>query len=125
MKTDDELTFSEKRQVAIVDMLLSEPAPVHETSSLDDWTLSLIPQSSIRTEASILGELIEELNKENKQLKESVKSLAFSKEQEYQKCLKYITSETAHFNKYIKQLQEEYQVLEKKNQELEQSKEYS
>ena len=125
LKTDDELSFSEKRQVELVDWLLGEPAPVHETSSLDSWSLGLIPQSPIRTEASTLSELIEELDKENKQLKESVKSLAFSRENDYQECLKHITSETAHFNKCIKQLQEEYQVLERKNQELERSKEYS
>lgn len=125
LKADNELSFSEKRQVELVDWLLGEPAPVHETSSLDSWSLGLIPQSPIRTEASTLSELIEELDKENKQLKESVKSLAFSRENDYQECLKHITSETAHFNKCIKQLQEEYQVLERKNQELERSKEYS
>ena len=102
LKTDDELTFSEKRQVELVDWLLSEPTQEHHLTAY-----------------------VHELEQENKQLKESIKSLAFSKEQEYQECLKYITLETAHFNKCIKQLQEEYQVLEKKNQELEQSKEYS
>lgn len=113
LKTDNELSFSEKRQVALIDWLLGEPASVHETSSL------------VRTEASTLNELVEELDKENKQLKDSVKSLTFSRENDYQECLKYITSEKTHLDKWIKQLQEKYQVLEKKNQELEQIKEYN
>ena len=77
LKADEELTFSEKRQVALVDWLLSEPAPatVHETSSLDDWTLSLIPQSPdfrLNTEASTLNELVEELERKNEQLFEQL-----------------------------------------------------
>ena len=77
LKTDNELSFSEKRQVALVDWLLSEPAPatVHETSSLDDWTLSLIPQSPdfrLNTEASTLNELVEELERKNEQLFEQL-----------------------------------------------------
>ena len=105
LKTDDELSFSEKQQVALVDMLL-EPALT-------------------------LSELVEKLEQENKRLKESVKSLALLKENDYQECLKYITSEKTHFNKCIKQLQEEYQelerkneILEEKNREIEQSKEF-
>ena len=129
LKTDDELSFSEKRQVALVDMLLNGP----ESSGLDDWTISLIPQSqTVHTEASTLGELVDELEQENKRLKESIKSLAFSGENNYQECLKYIASEKTHLNKCIKQLQEEYQELERKNEilreknrELEQNKEYS
>ena len=77
LKTDNELSFSEKRQVALVDWLLSEPAPapVHKTSSLDDWTLSLIPQSPdfrLNTEASTLNELVEELERKNEQLFEQL-----------------------------------------------------
>ena len=79
LKSDEELTFSEKRQVALVDWLLSEPAPaptpVHKTSSLDDWTLSLIPQSPdfrLNTEASTLNELVEELERKNEQLFEQL-----------------------------------------------------
>ena len=129
LKTDDELSFSEKRQVALVDMLLNGP----ESSGLDDWTISLIPQSqTVHTEASTLGELVDELEQENKRLKESVRSLTSSRENDYQECLKYIASEKTHLNKCIKQLQEEYQELERKNEilweknrELEQNKEYS
>jgi len=95
LKTNEELTFSEKQQVALVDWLLSEPVQEHHLTAY-----------------------VHELERENKQLKESIKSLAFSKEREYQECLKYITSETAHFNKWIKQLQEEYQVLEKKKSRI-------
>ena len=133
LKADEELTFSEKRQVALVDILLSESVPITESSVLDEWTISLIPHSqTIHTEASTLGELVDELEQENKRLKESIKSLAFSGENNYQECLKYIASEKTHLNNCIKQLQEEYQELErkneilwKKNQELEQNKEYS
>ncbi|BBG57914.1 hypothetical protein, partial [uncultured phage] len=118
LKSDDELSFSEKRQVALVNILLGEP----ESSGLDDWTISLIPQSqTVHTEASTLGELVDELEQENKRLKESRefwRKLAFSGEDKYQECLKYIASEKAHLNKCIKQLQEEYQELEK-------NKEYS
>lgn len=129
LKIDKELSFSEKQQVALVDMLLSEP----ESSELADWTISLIPQSqTIHTEASTLSELVDELEQENKRLKESIKSLAFSKENDYQECLKNITSEKTRLHKWIKQLQKEYQelkraneVLEKKNQELKRNKEYS
>ena len=88
-KSDNELiphrslTFSEKRQVALVDWLLSEPAPapVHETSSLDDWTLSLIPQSpdfQLRTESSTLSELVEELEQKNKILEKKIQELEYS-----------------------------------------------
>ena len=104
---DDELSlsFSEKRQVALVDMLLSEPAPITEYSSLNEWTIGLIPHSqTIDTKASTLSELVEELEQEN--------------ENNYQECLKYITSEKTYLNKYIKQLQEEYQELERKNEQL-------
>jgi hypothetical protein len=114
LKTNDELSLSEKRQVALVDMLLSEPVPVPIT------------------ESSSLNELVEKLEQKNKRLEESVKLLAFAKENDYQECLKYITSEKTRLNKWIKQLQEEYQELEKnyeilrgKNRELEQNKEYS
>ena len=75
LKTDNELSFSEKRQVALVDWLLNEPVPVHKTSSLDDWTLSLIPQSPdfrLNTEASTLNELVEELERKNEQLFEQL-----------------------------------------------------
>ena len=87
LKTDDELSFSEKRQAQLVDMLLSEPvpAPITESFDLDEWTVSLIPQSPtlrLHTEASTLSELVEELETKN-------------------------------------------EILEKKNQELEQSKEYN
>ena len=118
LKTDNELSFSEKRQVALVDMLLSEPVPTTKFSGLDEWTISLIPDSqNINTESSTLSELVEELEQENKQLKESIESLSFSKENDYQECLKYITSEKTHLNKCIKQLQEEYQELERKNEQ--------
>lgn len=138
LKPDDELSLSEKKQVAFVDMLLSEPVPVPitESPSLDDETLSLIPQSPtfrLNTEASTLNKLVdEELGQKNKRLKNSVKSLAFAKENDYQKCLNYLTSEETRLNKWIKQLQEEYQELEniyeilrKKNRELEQKQEYN
>ena len=137
LKPDDELSLSEKRQVVLVDMLLSESVPelITESSSLDDETISLIPQSPsfrLNTEASTLNELIEELGQENKQLKESVKSLAFAKENDYQKCMDYLTSEKTRLNNWIKQLQAEYQELEnineilrEKNRELEQNQEYS
>lgn len=119
LKTDEELTFSEKQQVALVDILLSEPVPTTEFSGLDDWTVSLIPDSqNINTKASTLSELVEELEQENKRLKESIKSLSFSGENNYQECLKYITSEKTRLNKCIKQLQEEYQELERKNEQL-------
>ena len=149
LKTDEELTFSEKRQVALVDILLSESVPMTEFSGLDEWTISLIPHSqTIDTKASTLSELVDEIEQKNKRLKESVeeleqenkrlkesrefwRKLAFSGEDKYQECLKYIASEKAHLNKCIKQLQEEYQELEKnyeilgeKNRELEQSKEF-
>ena len=81
LKTDNELSFSEKRQVALVDWLLSAPAPVHETSSLDDWTLSLIPQSPdfrLNTEASTLNELVDELEAKNEILEKKIQELEYS-----------------------------------------------
>ena len=76
LKTDDELSFAEKRQVALVDMLLSEPVPTTEFSGLDDWTISLIPDSqNINTEASTLNELVEELEKKNRELTKLVEEL--------------------------------------------------
>lgn len=54
------------------------------------------------------------------------------KENDYQKCLDYLTSEKTLLNKWIKQLQDEYQELEniyeilrEKNRELEQNQEYN
>ena len=72
LKTDEELTSSEKLQVALVNMLL-EPVPITESSGLDDWTTSLIPHSqTIHTEASTLSELVEELEQKNEQLSEQL-----------------------------------------------------
>jgi hypothetical protein len=68
LKTDDELSLSEKRQVALVDILLSEPEPVpiDESSGLHDWTVSLIRHSqTIHTKASTLSKLVEELETKN------------------------------------------------------------
>ena len=81
LKTDNELSFSEKRQVALVDWLLNEPVPVHKTSSLDDWTLSLIPQSPdfrLNTEASTLNELVDELEAKNEILEKKIQELEYS-----------------------------------------------
>ena len=76
LKTD-ELSFSKKRQVALVDMLLGEP----ESSGLDDWTVSLIPHSqAIHTEASTLSELVEELEQKNEILEKKNQELEQSKE---------------------------------------------
>ena len=85
LKTDDELSLSEKRQVALVDMLLSEPVPVliTESSSLDDWTISLIPQSptfQLNTEVSTLNELVEEPEQKNEILWEKNRELEQNKE---------------------------------------------
>lgn len=77
LKTDDELSFSEKRQVALVNILLGEP----ESSGLDDWTISLIPQSPrLNTEASTLNELVEELETKNEILEKKNQELEQSKE---------------------------------------------
>jgi hypothetical protein len=85
LKTDDELSLSKKRQVALVDMLLSEPVPVliTESSSLDDWTISLIPQSptfQLNTEVSTLNELVEEPEQKNEILWEKNRELEQNKE---------------------------------------------
>ena len=81
LKTDDELFFPEKRQVALVNMLLSEPVPITKSSSLDQWTVSLIPQSqTIDTEASTLKELVEELEQKNEILEKKNQELEQSKE---------------------------------------------
>jgi hypothetical protein len=81
LKTNDELSFPEKRQVALVDMLLSEPVPITESSGLDDWTTSLIPHSqTIHTEASTLKELVEELEQKNEILEKKNQELEQSKE---------------------------------------------
>ena len=85
LKTDDELSLSEKRQVALVDMLLSEPVPVliSKSSSLDDWTISLIPQSptfQLNTKVSTLNELVEEPEQKNEILWEKNRELEQNKE---------------------------------------------
>jgi hypothetical protein len=85
LKTDDELSLSKKRQVALVDMLLSEPVPVliTESSSLDDWTISLIPQSptfQLNTKVSTLNKLVEEPEQKNEILWEKNRELEQNKE---------------------------------------------
>jgi hypothetical protein len=77
LKTDDELSLSEKRQV------VSEPVPVSitESSSLDDWTVSLIRHSqTIHTKASTLSKLVEELETKNEILEKKNQELEQSKE---------------------------------------------
>jgi hypothetical protein len=83
LKTDDELSLSEKRQVALVDILLSEPEPVpiDESSGLHDWTVSLIRHSqTIHTKASTLSKLVEELETKNEILEKKNQELEQSKE---------------------------------------------
>lgn len=93
LKTDDELSFSEKRQVALVDMLLSEPvpAPITESFDLDEWTVSLIPQSPnlrLHTEASTLSELVEELDELVEEL-ETKNEILEKKNQELEQSKEY------------------------------------
>jgi formylglycine-generating enzyme required for sulfatase activity len=59
---------------------------------------------------STLSKLVDELEQKNKQLKESIKSLAFKSAG--------IVSEKTHLYKYIKQLQEEYQKLKREDEQL-------
>ena len=70
LKTDDELSFSEKRQVAIVDMLLSEPVPIAETFTLSDEVDNLKNQITVLNEAiTQLSIRVYKFEQENKQLK--------------------------------------------------------
>jgi chromosome segregation ATPase len=85
LKTDDELSLFEKRQVALVDMLLSEPepepVPIDEYSGLHDWTVSLIRHSqTIHTKVSTLSKLVEELETKNEILEKKNQELEQSKE---------------------------------------------
>ena len=82
VKSDNELSISEKREVKLIDILLSVPVPITESSGLDDWTISLISQSQpVHTEASTLSELVEELEQKNKILWEKNRELEQNKEQ--------------------------------------------
>jgi hypothetical protein len=70
LKTDDELSFSEKQQVALVDMLLGEPAPTTETVALSDEIDNLKNQLMILSETvTQLCIRVYKLEEENKQLK--------------------------------------------------------
>ena len=136
LKTDDELSFSEKRQVAIVDMLLEPvPVPITESSSLDKWTTSLIPHSqTIHTEASTLKELVEELEQKNEILWEKNRELEQNKEYNEAwidnlkqkvhdlECAVYLlqqeTNQITVLNESVTQLQIRIYGLEQENKQL-------
>lgn len=70
LKTDDELSFSEKKEVALVDMLLGEPVPTTKTFTLSDEVDNLKNQLTVLNETMTqLSIRVYKLEEENKQLK--------------------------------------------------------
>ena len=70
LKTDDELSFSEKKEVALVDMLLGEPVPTTKTFTLSDEVDNLKNQLTVLNETiTQLSIRVYKLEEENKQLK--------------------------------------------------------
>lgn len=69
LKTDDELSFSEKQQVALVDMLLGEPVPATKTFTLSGEVDNLKNQLTVLNEAiTQLSIRVYKLEEKNKQL---------------------------------------------------------